>query len=48
MVVSVCDAKGSDASVDHTPTRVFWENRLQTIENKGREVEKEGKEAANA
>ena len=25
--------------------RVFWEKRLQTIENKGREFEKEGKEA---
>jgi len=24
---------------------VFWEKRLQTIENKGREFEKEGKEA---
>jgi hypothetical protein len=48
MVVSVCDAKGADASTDHPPPRVFWEKRLQTIENKGREVEKEGKEAANA
>jgi hypothetical protein len=28
------------------PTRVFLEKRLQAIENKGREPEKEGKEAA--
>jgi len=27
------------------PTRVFWEKRLQAIENKGRESENEGKEA---
>jgi len=48
MVVSVCDAIGPDASGDHTPTRVFWKKRLQVAENKAREVEKEGKEAANA
>jgi len=30
------------------PTRVFLEKRLQADENKGREMEKEGKEAANA
>jgi len=28
------------------PTRVFWEKRLQTIENKGNECRKEGKERA--
>jgi hypothetical protein len=27
------------------PTRVFWEKRLQVVENKGQESEKEGKEA---
>jgi hypothetical protein len=48
MVVSVCDGEGSDASVDHPPPRVFSEKRLQVAENKEREVEKEGKEAANA
>ena len=26
------------------PTRVFWEKRLQALENKGRERGKEGKE----
>jgi hypothetical protein len=43
MVVSVCNAKGSDASAA-SPTRVFLEKRLQTIENKGRECSKERKE----
>jgi hypothetical protein len=28
------------------PTRVFWQKRLQAIENKGRESQKENKEAA--
>jgi hypothetical protein len=28
------------------PTRVFWQKRLQTVENKGRESQKENKEAA--
>jgi len=28
------------------PTRVFWEKRLQVVENKGQESEKEGQEAA--
>jgi hypothetical protein len=46
-IVSVCDAIGLETSLDHTPTRVFWERRLQVDENKGREVEKEDKEAAN-
>jgi hypothetical protein len=31
-----------------TPTRVFLEKRLQAIENKGRELAKEGKEAASS
>src|SRR5712664_1929167 len=30
-----------------TPTRVFWEKRLQAIENKGRALTKESKEAAS-
>jgi hypothetical protein len=29
-----------------TPTRVFWEKRLQAVENKGRELQKEKQEAA--
>ncbi len=28
------------------PTRVFWEKRLQAVENKGQESQKEGEEAA--
>ena len=28
------------------PPRVFWEKRLQAIENKGQEVQKESEEAA--
>jgi hypothetical protein len=28
------------------PTRVFWQKRLQAVENKGRESQKENKEAA--
>jgi len=43
-IVSVCVAIGLQTSLDHTPTRVFWERRLQVDENKGREVEKEDKE----
>jgi hypothetical protein len=31
----------------HTPTRVFLKKRLQTVENKGRELENESKEAAS-
>jgi len=38
-------AEGSAEGADIPPTRVFWQKRLQTIENKGRESEKEGKEA---
>jgi hypothetical protein len=34
------------ARVGLPPTRVFWEKRLQVIENKGRESEIEDKEAA--
>jgi len=30
----------------HPPTRVFLKKRLQMIENKRRDLEKEGKEAA--
>ena len=33
-------------SIGDTPPPVFWEKRLQAIENKGRESEKESKEAA--
>jgi hypothetical protein len=29
-----------------TPTRVFWEKRLQAVENKGQELQNKGKEAA--
>jgi hypothetical protein len=32
-------------SVGVPPPRVFWEKRLQAIENKGRRAKKEGKEA---
>ena len=28
------------------PTPVFWEKRLQAVENKGKESQKEGEEAA--
>ena len=28
------------------PTRVFWEKRLQAVENKGQELQNKGKEAA--
>jgi hypothetical protein len=34
------------ANVSGSPTRVFWEKRLQAVENKGRESKKENKEAA--
>ena len=34
------------AEVLGTPTRVFWEKRLQAVENKGRESKKENKEGA--
>ncbi len=39
-------AEGSAERADIPPTRVFWEKRLQAVENKGRESEKQGKEAA--
>jgi len=29
------------------PTRVFWEKRLQAVENKGGELKKKNKEAAS-
>jgi hypothetical protein len=44
-----CALFGSAAwrgSVEVPPTRVFWEKRLQAIENKGRRAKKEDKEAA--
>ncbi len=44
-----CAPFGSEAwrgSVGVPPPRVFWEKRLQVIENKGRRAKKEGKEAA--
>ena len=28
------------------PTRVIWEKRLQAVENKGKELQNKGKEAA--
>jgi hypothetical protein len=43
-----CAPFGSEAwrgSVEVPPTRVFWEKRLQAIENKGRRAKREGKEA---
>ncbi len=43
----VCDG-GSEARRERVgipPPRVFWEKRLQVIENKGRSAEKERKEA---
>jgi len=36
---------GQGPSCGTPPTRVFWEKRLQAVENKGRESEKESKEA---
>jgi hypothetical protein len=30
----------------HTPPRVFWKKRLQSIENKGRELRKERQETS--
>ena len=39
-------AEGSAEGADIPPTRVFWQKRLQALENKGRESEKEDKEAA--
>ncbi len=44
-----CAPFGSETwrgSVEVPPTRVFWEKRLQVIENKGRRTKREGKEAA--
>jgi hypothetical protein len=37
---------GAAASV-YAPTRVFLKKRLQGVENKGRELQNNGKEAAN-
>jgi hypothetical protein len=37
----------SRTSIRDTPPPVFWEKRLQAVENKGEEWEKENKEAAS-
>ena len=35
----------SRSCIRDTPPPVFWEKRLQVVENKGQELKKEGKEA---
>jgi len=42
-----CDGGTEAWGAGVPPTRVFWEKRLQAIENKGREVKKESQEAAS-
>ncbi len=36
----------AETGIAVAPTRVFWEKRLQTVENKGREPQRENEEAA--
>jgi len=36
----------AEAGIAVPPTRVFWEKRLQAVENKGQELLNKGKEAA--
>jgi hypothetical protein len=43
MVVSVCDAIGPDASVDHTPTRVFWKRGCKRLKTKDERWKKRAK-----
>jgi hypothetical protein len=44
---SVVGSGVAEARIAVPPTRVFWEKRLQAVEDKGQGLEKESQEAAS-